>query len=506
MKKALIFAAAGFFVLLISASLIGVYFAPRIKVEIAELLSERTGLQVRIDSFGGSFWPALQFKGRGLSIGSSEERDALFIYVEEIRLQAGLWGLLVQPRSLESLTLVKTLIRVPPRKSSKTAHLQPAAIEPENPGLTAASALTLEQLVMETAVVELLPKDAEKDSRIIQIRRFVMNTISLVQASPFEADLRYPRPEGDVFVRGRFGPFDRDEPINTPISGDYVFKEADLGTFREISGILTSSGNFKGSLGENQVTGTAQIPDFQLTKVENIVPLDVSFEVDRISGDVFLKEVDTSFLESRLIATGEIIGSPKGKGRIVDLEVQGGDARVEDLLRLALKGDTPPLTGEITLDTKVTIAPGPGRVMQKLIIDGDFTIEEGEFTNEGFQKKLGQIGKIGRRDQNELEDSRTFSDLAGEFHLEKGVIEFTTLQFGVPGMLVSLKGTYALEAEQMDFRGRVEMERSVSEMTSGRLSDWLRVLDPLLKRGNAGTSVPIRIKGSKDRPSVSVDF
>jgi hypothetical protein len=179
---------------------------------------------------------------------------------------------------------------------------------------------------------------------------------------------------------------------------------------------------------------------------------------------------------------------------------------VEDLLRIALKGEKPPLIGQIQLDTSVTVPPGPGKVLQRMIISGEFSIEEGEFTNEGFQKKLAQISKIGRSDQNQSDDDRTFSDLNGEFLLEKGVIRFSSLRFGVPGMLVSLTGTYVLESEQMDFRGRVEMERSVSEMTSGRLSDWLRIVDPILRRGSAGTSVPIRIKGNRNRPSVSVDF
>jgi hypothetical protein len=96
--------------------------------------------------------------------------------------------------------------------------------------------------------------------------------------------------------------------------------------------------------------------------------------------------------------------------------------------------------------------------------------------------------------------------LNGTFRLENEVIRFTTLHFGVPGMFVSLNGTYALDTEEMDFRGTVNLERSPSEMTSGRLSKWLRILDPVLRSTDAGTSVPIRIQGTRSSPSVLPDF
>ena len=506
MKRILVIAAVATVSLLILASLAGLYYAPRLKVEMENLLSQRSGRPVRIESFGWSLWPALQFKGSGLSIGSSDERSSLYVYVESLRIRTGFLGILTKPRSIESLILQKTLIRVPPRKNRSADQPRRVSVNLQNPRLEIASPVILEELVLETAAVEILRKEPEKPPRIIEIRRLTMKDLALGEASPFEADLRYPRPEGDVLVNGEFGPFDREEPISTPISGEYEFVDADLGTFREISGILNSEGRFGGDLRKNHIVGRAKIPDFQLAKAQNIVPLDVSFEVDRISGDIYLREVETSFLQTRLSTTGEIRGLPQGKGRVVDLEVNGTEARVEDLLRIALRGDEPPLVGQIELTTSVTVPPGPGRVFQRLIVAGEFSIEEGELTNDGFQEKLAQISKIGRSDRGESQDNRTFSDLNGEFRLEKGRIEFSRLRFGVPGMLVTLTGGYGLESEQMDFRGRVEMEKSVSEMTSGRLSEWLKVLDPILRRGDAGTSVPIKIKGTRNSPSVSLDF
>ena len=72
-KKLLIVAAAATLFVLILAGLVGVYFTPRLKAELENLLTQRSGRPVRIESFGWSLWPNLQFKGRGLRIGSSED-------------------------------------------------------------------------------------------------------------------------------------------------------------------------------------------------------------------------------------------------------------------------------------------------------------------------------------------------------------------------------------------------------------------------------------------------
>lgn len=505
-KKILLLLIAGFFAILLSGSILGIYFSPRLKAEMEELISERTGHPVRIESFDWSVWPVLQFKGQGLTVGSSQARDSLFVYVDTMKIQARLSGLLVSPRTVKSVMLNESLIRIPPRSDRRKAQVRPAASVVDTDSQSASIPVIVEQLNLRNAAVEILPGDPEKLPRIIEIRQFTMQGLALGQSSHYSAEVRYPHPEGDVIVSGQFGPFNREDPILTPVSGQYKFQDADLSAFREISGILTSTGEFSGDLGENQVVGSAQIPDFQVVKAQNITPLDVTFQVNRIAGDVYLRNVETSFLQSHLITKGEIRRRTERNSRIVILQVSSREAKVEDLFRFALKGDKPPLTGPIELDTAVTIPSGKGKVLQRMIIDGEFRIREGEFTNPDFQKKLAQISKFGRKDRDQEVDNRTFSDLNGTFRLENEIIRFTQLHFGVPGMFVSLKGTYGLDTEQMDFRGNVNLDRSVSEMTKGRLSEWLSVLDLILRSGKAGTSVPIRIQGNRSSPSVSLDF
>ena len=60
-------------------------------------------------------------------------------------------------------------------------------------------------------------------------------------------------------------------------------------------------------------------------------------------GAVRLKRIDTSFLDSKLIVEGEIVRIQGRKGRTVKLDVTSDGARVEDVLRFVIKGETPPL-------------------------------------------------------------------------------------------------------------------------------------------------------------------
>ena len=73
-----------------------------------------------------------------------------------------------------------------------------------------------------------------------------------------------PKPVGDIHSTGQFGPWQDDNPRDTPLDGSYSFTNADLATIKGISGTLSSTGKFSGTLGEIGVTGTTDTPDFAL--------------------------------------------------------------------------------------------------------------------------------------------------------------------------------------------------------------------------------------------------
>jgi predicted nuclease with RNAse H fold len=57
----------------------------------------------------------------------------------------------------------------------------------------------------------------------------------------------------------------------------------------------------------------------------------------------------------------------------------------------------------------------------------------------------------------------------------------------------------------MDFAGTLALDAPLSKTTTGIKSLLLRAVDPLFRRGDVGTLVPIKIAGSVEKPEFGVD-
>ena len=474
--------------------------APRIKDGIVSAIEQRTNRRVEIAELGWSFWPQLQFRGAELEIGNPGDRDATSFRVGSFSVNAPLSRLISRPRTIGSLELSELRATIAPLKTATTTPTKPQ--KPRSmPGVS------IESIVASDIRIEILSSQLDKEPRIFQIDRLEFGSFDLRSSIPFKANLAYARPTGPLEVAGQFGPVNESEPRLTPYAGDFSFLEVDLGDFGGISGLLTATGSFQGMLLDTQARGSAQIPDFAVTRVGNIVPLENRFEVAvRENGAIIeLVQVETSFLESRLATSGSISRIPGGEGREVVLHVEAESARIEDLLQFAIKTDSPPLTGAIELNTDVRISPGAAGFSQRMEVKGDFLIREGRFSNVNIQQTLEKISRIGSKESAPEEGDSLVSDMNGQFHLAEGRIEFSQLEFSVPGMQVALTGSYLIEGEVLDFRGQAALERAPSELAPEKLSDWLKVLDPILQRGQQGTVVPIKITGTRSQPKFAVD-
>ena len=122
-----------------------------------------------------------------------------------------------------------------------------------------------------------------------------------------------PKPVGEIHSTGHFGPW-QDEPRDTPVDGGFSFTQADLGTIKGISGTLSSSGTYRGRLGEIGVTGTTDTPNFALDVSEHPMDLKTVFDatVDGTTGDTRLNSVRASFLETVLQVSGMVIRAGRG--------------------------------------------------------------------------------------------------------------------------------------------------------------------------------------------------
>src|SRR5471032_2017801 len=111
---------------------------------------------------------------------------------------------------------------------------------------------------------------------------------------------------------------------------------------------------------------------------------------------------------------GAVLGAPKGhKGRTVTLDVVMDKARIEDIMKMAVKAPTPPMTGALKLTTKFLLPPGEKEVVDRLRLDGQFSIAQVKFTNYDVQGKIEELSKRATARTAEPEKEHVVSDFRG---------------------------------------------------------------------------------------------
>jgi hypothetical protein len=338
-----------------------------------------------------------------------------------------------------------------------------------------------------------------------------MKEIGRGQPLLFDATLINPKPVGNIQSSGQLGPWKELSPLDTPVQGNYSFRNADLGTLKGISGTLSSTGKYDGSLGRIVVDGETDTPNFRIAVSGHAVPLHTDFHaiVDGTNGDTYLDPVKARVLRSSFTATGKIVRVESPHGHDIELNVVLDHARIEDLLQLGVKTDPPVMTGAVAMKTDLSIFPGTADVAKRLKLAGDFHIPEGHFTNEKLQGKIDSLslrsqGKPKLVGQRPAEN--TASDLQGTFQLNSGVLSFSSLHFMVPGTHADMTGQYSMDGNIFDFHGKLKLDAKLSQMTTGWKSILLKPVDRFFKKDGAGTEIPFRVDGTRSAPRFGIEF
>jgi AsmA-like C-terminal region len=96
--------------------------------------------------------------------------------------------------------------------------------------------------------------------------------------------------------------------------------------------------------------------------------------------------------------------------------------------------------------------------------------------------------------------------MSGNFRLGSGILTLSQLHFAVPGADVQLDGTYTLNHETMDFRGKVMLQAKLSQTTTGVKSFLLKLADPIFSKPGSGAVLPIRITGPAQHPHYGLEL
>lgn len=475
-------------------------------------LSEHLESQVELDGLTLRVLPQFHAEGIGLRIRHRGRTDVPpLIKIDRISVDASI-GSLIRKHVLAT-DLAGLEINIPPGDDSGrddgAAGERPDRVPDVNLKGGAARDMVVDMLTANDARLVIISNKKDKSSKVWTIHHLSMQSVSFAQAMPFQATLTNAVPPGEIQTTGSFGPWQSGRPGATPLEGVFTFAKADLSVFKGISGILSAHGEFGGTLGRIGVHGETNVPQFTVSVSGHPVPLHADYHttVDGTNGDTILDRIDATFLNTSLVAKGRVVSTPGQKGRTVALDVAMNKARIEDVLRLAIKSSKSPMTGAMTLETKFVLPPGDRDVVEKLRLDGHFGIATVKFTDIDIQKKIDVLSRRSRGQTEDTGESSVVSDFSGRFKLADGMLSLSTLTFRTPGTAVHLAGRYALRPETLDFKGTLLMDAKISETQKGWKRLALKALDPLFakKGGGDGSEIPIKIQGERSHPSFGLD-
>ena len=195
---------------------------------------------------------------------------------------------------------------------------------------------------------------------------------------------------------------------------------------------------------------------------------------------------------------------PEKQGHLITLNVSAPNARIEDILALAVNSDKPFMTGPTKIKAKLILPPGKKKTLEKMILDGQVGVEDAQWSSPELRDKLASLSRHAEGQPQNEDAGSSVSDLRGDFRLEKAVIRFRKLTFGVPGAQLDLTGDYDIGASKLDFRGHLRLQAKLSQTMTGKKSFFLKAVDPFFSKDGAGTLLPITITGTRDAPTLGV--
>jgi uncharacterized protein involved in outer membrane biogenesis len=380
------------------------------------------------------------------------------------------------------------------------------------------------EIVADGAILE-VGRSNDKPPLKFEIHSLVVRSYGPSNPWSYRVTMQNAEPPGEINSDGHFGPLNLNDLGSTPLSGSYKFQQATLSVFHGIAGTLSSNGDFFGRLGDVAVRGAVDVPDFKVVTSDHEVHLNSRFRanVNGTNGDVFLNEMDTSFLQTVVGGEGSIASKSGQKGKTTSLELEVNKGRIQDLLRLFVTANRPPMNGQTRLQAHVLIPPEGRPFLKELILEGDFEIDEAAFTKPTTQTQVDELSERARgenkdKDKDKNEDkNKTASEsdaddpenvvlnLRGHVEVRGGVAKFSDLSFNAPGASARMSGAYNLLNQQIDLHGTLKTEARLSQETRGIKSVLLKPFDPLFKGKKAGAEIPVKVTGTYQNPQFGFD-
>jgi hypothetical protein len=479
------------------------YF-PFSEKSVTESLRETFPSALKVGHFEVVYFPHPGCKAEGVTFRSSSSAPGSppFVTIQKLTIQGSYADLLLRPHHIARVFLDGLRVQIPPLGNMSDFS-----------GGYLASQITIGELVAKGAVLEFARARNHLPLRF-DVHELSLSSVSAKGGMSYRVTLQNPEPPGEIRSMGHFGPFNARNPGQTAMSGTYSFDRGDLSAFRGIAGILASEGTFSGPLAHVDVQGTTDVPDFEVLRSGHAERLLTHFQaaIDGTNGDVVLNSVDASYMSTGISAKGSV-GDKKGwTGKFTSIDFAVRNGRIQDILRLIVRGNRAPMSGVTSFQAHVTVPPEGRPFLKEVTLQGDFGIGGGHFEKSSTQESVDKLSETARgqkkaqRDEGENNPAdNVISDLRGHVVLRNAVATLTDLSFTVPGADVRMHGTYNVLNEKIDFRGTVKMDAKFSQSTSGIKSLFAKVLDPFFNKKH-GSVLPVRMDGTYHNPHFGLDL
>jgi hypothetical protein len=515
-----------------------------LRTSVIAALEKRLDSHVELQHLSIEIGPVTRISGGPLTIRHRSRLDvAPLVSLERFETTMTWRELLRRPRRVDTVVLTGLAVAVPPSpaegqprfpktdQTSSESSPGPAS-DPAEHGVTTeprvqtkpvsldgsretspdggrtdqAPAVIIGRFTADAATLTILPRDIRKLPRRFVMHRLTVRDISTTLPMSFETVLENPQPRGRIETSGTFGPWNVASPSHTPLEADYRFVDADLSTIKGIAGIVQSTGTYSGVLERIEAVGTTTTPGFDLKVGGQPMPLSTRFTVvvDGTNGNTYIQPAEARLgARTPIRVTGGIVKAEDRRGRTVDLATTITNGRLEEVLALVVDGP-PAMRGRLGVVASLLIPPGPVPVVEKMVLDGRFTLADTTFTSQAMQDKLDELSRRAQGRPGDATITRTVSAFSGKFRMADGVIRFPTVKFEIDGAKVELSGTYTVRGQGLNFDGRIRLQAGVSQMLAGKKRWLLRPFDALFRR-NGATEFPIHIRGSVAHPAFGVD-
>jgi hypothetical protein len=474
---------------------------PFTRQRLIDALQESSVRSVTIGSFRQTWFPPGCVAETVNFLHRKHKNNPPLISIQKLVVQGSYWGLVGSPKRLIKVEAIGMHVTVPPSNPDGSNPVMPLT------NVKSARPIVIGTIQADGAVLDFVSRTGEKTFELV-IDKLSLDGVGYGQQVSYRAKLTNTNPPSDIQSAGRFGPWNSDDPGRTPLEATYRLENANLGFYKDISGVLNASGTLSGQLDHTHVTGQAEVPDFHVIHSAHTLRLKSKFDatVNGTDGNVALTKVESLINQTLVVASGSIAAQPGQKGKTVSLALGASEGRVEDLVDLFVSAKRPPMTGIISLKAKVDVPPGSANLLEKLNLDGDFGIAAAKFTNPATELPIRKLAQSGEKSKQAAELPTAQADLKGHVSARRGIATLENVSFTIEDGDARIHGSYGLESERVDLHGILRTSGKIYVTNTGFKALLLRALTPFLKHRSQMTFVPFKITGTYPDANISLDL